>query len=385
MEIKKVKIINKDESTGIRTIKVKTSQSSFTTPSRTLTSTEHNYRTGAILPDVGLGSGISISFENPTFEITKQHTIEQMEKFTKKNGALHNAQRDVKAKLNCYEDKFRIYYPRFNKGTKIDFKHLRTLIDFQTIFCEMDTVSILEQHPDQNVDSFSKDLNFLSQQAYAQEAKTVIPYIDFAMDNNLFIRKYRLLKDMGFKVIGFTNRSLKTYYPNYRFIREQNDDIWLHCSGINRYWQSNWTTSQIHMLQLFGLDTFSLESKCAICPKPKPIEEIKRFDSNTMGIISIEDFRKRYHNDLNCNCPVCVNKKLNDYISEYSIDRTGVENTNLLDKYCKLHETYCSEKEFTKSQRFIKNNEGKHYIESKEYLNKVVPSIIPENKTAKFL
>jgi len=70
----------KDEDTGARIVKVRLSSSkSFETPSRSITSTEHNYKVATIdkiVSSTGLGQGPSTTFENEIVQISKQSNLE---------------------------------------------------------------------------------------------------------------------------------------------------------------------------------------------------------------------------------------------------------------------------------------------------------------------
>lgn len=375
----KVKQLTKDYDAGARIVDVRISSSkSFKTPNRSLTSTEHNYRNKAVLTS-GLGLGKSISFENEIMQISKQHDIPQLRKFLKKNGTLKNARKDVLSKVNSYSDKLTLYYPRFNKtipvadGTgkiknermTIGIENLRTLVDFQ-ILCELENISILESNPNQKFDVFLNDFKSLSKRAFSYGTKNIVPFLDLEMDNELFKLKYEYFIDSGTPIIGLINRSFISNYPNYRYLQNREDDVLLYCAGVDRYWRSNWTTAYMHLPQYFGIDVVGLESKSPNQPIPeKPIEKIKRFDSETLGIIQLDEQQSRYDENLNCNCPVCSGKTLNQFIEEYS---NGYTDSTLLDKYCKLHETYSSREEFNDERKFIQESDSLSYINEKEYL-----------------
>lgn len=377
-----VKSVTKNEDTGARIVKVKTSSSKcFKTPTRSATSTEHNYKIetiNSIISEAGLGQGVPTSFDNDIFQISKSFKMEQLHKLLKRNGSFKSSKKDIVSKKNAYSDKFTIFYPHFNKKMLFDEKqyigteNLKTIIDLQTA-AGLENVSIPESNPNQNLEIFINDLNSLSNRALANGAKEIIPYLDLGMgehDSELFSNKYNYLIDAGFNVIGTVYRSYSENYPNFRYLEERDDDVLIYCSGVDRFWRGNWITSQIHTPNFNGIDVTALLS----LPTPrgekekKSIEEIKRFDKNSLGVITLKDHLDLYGEDLNCNCPVCSNKSLPDIKNIYSVNQKGELDPSYLDKICKLHELYASTKEFENERKYIKDDESKAYIESHNYL-----------------
>ncbi len=387
-----VKSKTKDEATRARIVRVKLSSSkSFETPTRSATSTEHNYKiqtVDKIVSSLGLGQGPPTSFENEIFQISKLHDIEQLQRFLKKNGTFSNAKNEVVAKKKAYNDKLVIYYPAFSKkmfyedNLQLGIENLTTLIDFQVTACNLENISIPESHPNQSFDGFKKDLQILSKRAIGHGGKQIIPYLDMGMEHELFIEKYRYLIDSGYPVIGTVYRSLNEHYPNFRYLQDRDDDILIICSGVNRYWQSNWTTAYIHVPNFWGIDVTSLESKPAPPKKdqfgnylprePKLIDDIKRFDQSSLGIIKLKSHKNRYGTDLNCDCAVCSGKNIDDFKNEYSRDSKGNIDTDILETFCKLHETYASTSEFNNERKFIEQDDSKTYIDYHQFLNECI-------------
>ena len=64
-----------------------------------------------------------------------------------------------------------------------------------------------------------------------------------------------------------------------------------------------------------------------------------------------------------------MKKNLDEFNSEYSRDAKGNIDTEILDHFCKLHETYASTSEFENERKFIKQNDSKTYIDYHEFLN----------------
>jgi len=307
--------------------------------------------------------------------------MEQLHKLLKKNGSFKDSKKDIVSKKNAYSDKFTIFYPHFNKKILFDEKqyigieNLKTIIDLQTA-AGLENISIPESNPNQNLESFIADLKSLSNRALASGAKEIVPYLDLGMgehDSELFSKKYNYLIDAGFSIIGTVYRSYNENYPNFRYLEERDDDVLIYCSGVDRLWRGNWTTSQIHTPNFSGIDVAALLSMPAP-PNKKPddkektIDEVKRFDKDMLGVIKLKDHLALHGEDLNCDCPICSNKSLADIMEKYSINQKGGFEPSYLDKICKLHELYASTKEFENERKYIKGNDSKTYVDSHDYL-----------------
>ncbi|MCK4797416.1 MAG: hypothetical protein KAT05_08545 [Spirochaetes bacterium] len=377
-----VKLKTKDEETGAKVIDVKISSSqSFKSPTRSLTSTEHNYKVAVIdkiVSSAGLGQGPSTAFENEIFQVSKQFNLEQLHRYLKLNGTFNNAKKNIVALKNAYVNKFIIFYPQFTKKMLFDEKqhigieNLKTLVDLQTIGCQLENITIPESNPNQNFNNFKKDLTFLSNRAETYGCKNLIPYLDMGMggnDSELFANKYNYLIDSGYPIIGVAYRSINQHYPNFRYLQERADDVLIVGSDVGRYWQSNWTTAQLHIPNFFGIDVTSLGSKASPGIERKPIDEIKRFDKDSLGIIKLGEHESIFGEHLNCNCPVCTGKTLSEFKTQYSVDSNGGTDTSILDKFCKLHEVYSSTDEFNNERKFIEENDTRTYINNHEYLS----------------
>lgn len=367
MKIESVKLLHRDEY-GPRVVEIKTDKGTFQTPERIITSTESNYkRRVRILDD---------PYENPVFEVIGHFTHENIELLHTKNGPFARRKTDISAHVRGYEDMITKFYPQMKKDTKLSPTDARTLADLQR-YCGFDLITI----PDLSINSKAEDFerhitklaeNFILEYSNAEP----IPYVDMGMKEELFKRKVDAIWDNGgiFKVMGVIFRSPPQNYANFNHLYENYDmDIWIHASGVNRYYPRNWTTAQMHIPQIYGIDTCSiLSQKVGGEPRPKPIEKIKLYDPKTLGIIEIGKHREKYGNELDCDCPVCSGKTLDEFVDEYTINHKGEKDILLLDTWCKLHEAFTSPNEFENGRIAIKENRIKEYFAEKEFINNVI-------------
>jgi len=355
---------------GPRIVEVKTDKGNYKTPDRALTSTEGNYKKKVRVLDE--------PFFNPIFEAIAHFTEDGLNELHTRNGPFARRKTVLSSYVRAYGDSDVItkFYPQMKKDSSLSVTDTRVLADLQR-YCEFDLITIPDLSPNSPVDKYERHILQMSEKFISPYTNAEpIPYVDMAMDEELFKKKVDMIWDNSgtFKVMGVIFRSPLQHMANYMYLQKKNDrDIWIHASGVNRYYPKNWTTSQIHIPQLYGIDTVSiLSQRIGLEPPPKPINKIKRYDPNSLGLIEIKKHRELYGNGLNCDCPVCENKSLDDIVKEYTVNHTGKKDVTLLDTWCKLHEAFTSPKEFEKGREMIKSNEFEEYIKSKEYIKEVI-------------
>ena len=369
MKIEKVKVSSQDEY-GPRVVEIKTDKGSFETPNRTVTSTEGNYKKQVRTLDD--------PFLHPIFESIAHFTDENLQALHMRNGPFAKRKTALSSQVRAYSDLDMItkFYPQMKKGSYVSVEDSRTLADLQR-YCGYDLITILDLSLNSPVDKFEKHITKMSEKfIFPFTEAEPMPYVDMAMEHDLFKKKVDAIWDNSgiFKAMGVIFRSPPSYMANYMYLQKNNDrDIWIHTSGVNRYYQKNWTTSQVHIPQLYGIDTVSiLSQRIGGEPAPKPVEKIKRYDSKSLGIIEIKKHREKYGVELDCDCPVCLNKNLDNAIEKYTVNHKGEQEISLLDIWFKLHESYSSLKEFEKGRKSIKKNEFDNYLQDKEHISNVI-------------
>jgi len=125
------------------------------------------------------------------------------------------------------------------------------------------------------------------------------------------------------------------------------------------------TTSLMHFLQGFGVDSFSVKFPVGRDPDMAQVEpsSITRFDRATLGHITPSEHRAIHGSDLNCpNCPICRGHNIeSQYLS-------GSQN-DILTTALNAHEAIASYNEFLAGRNFITSNEFDHYKQSRHYLS----------------
>lgn len=264
-------IINCDEF-GPRIIEVNTKKQTFETPNRAINSTESNYKKEVIGAFARLDDSLdslSLCYENPVFEVVRNYERsdrkDNLRDMLTKNGPFNEEiKRNLKPKLSGYEDKICLFYPRLNKGVKLTFDDIKTLIDLQRE-SGFDFITVPDLYPSTRANEFEKLCNSARNRIESFDFE-IIPYIDIEMDHALFKQKISAVIDNGFNMLGLTARAIRPNYANYRYIEtiSKNKDIWIHASNITRcidYGRKH--VSQPHVLSIYGIDTYALESRAA--------------------------------------------------------------------------------------------------------------------------
>lgn len=369
MKIEKVNV-NYQDAYGARNIKIKTDKGIFETPNRAVISTEGNYKKQVRLLDD--------PFLNPLFESVGHFSTDTLHSLHTRNGPFAKRKTALSSQVRAYSapDMITKFFPQMKKNSIISVEDARVLADLQR-YCGYDMITIPDLSSNSSAEAYERHIvNMAENFVFPYSVAEPIPYVDMAMEHELFKKKVDAIWDNSgsFKAMGVIFRSPPSFMANYMYLQKNNDrDIWIHASGVDRYYQKNWVTSQIHIPQIYGIDTVSLLSRrIGGEPAPKPIEKIKRYDKNSLGIIEISSHREIYGDQLGCSCPICQGKNLGEAISAYTINHKGEQDLCLLDTWFKLHETYASLDEFDKGRKAIKENSFKKYLESKEYINRVI-------------
>jgi len=369
MVIEKVRVSHTSprEKGGGRILSVKTKKDPkpFETPIRAVSSTEANYKKAV---------GCDEYYENKIMEIIGIFNEDSLRRLHSKNGPFASRKQVINAVSRQYEDMNTMFHPQPQWGARnltYNDKDLKFLVELQyrsgLQFIRIPDVSIGSKP-----DVFKKIVFGYSKLVKDTFHLEPVLLLDLAMDADLFRKKLDMIvndKTDTFKMVAFQHRSFDLYAANYGTIWDKRDEeIWFHLSGVNRLHPSNYITAQLHYAQRYGIDTCArLTQQVPIEIPPKPIFEVKRYDAKLLGIIPLKVHQSRFGQDLRCDCSICEDKSLDQYIKSYKKNQHGVDSSLTLDTWGKVHEVFASTKEFEKGREAIKNDDLKEYLKGKEY------------------
>lgn len=360
--IKNVRIKHGEELKG-RVLKVHAKTGSFETPTKAPTSTELNAKKNI---------GFDDPFLNPVFEITQRFTQGAISNFYKTNGYHSRKIVEINAHADTLINRNLVkYFPQFRKDTILNDEDLLSLIDVQ-LESNINIISLPEIKENTPLVDFKN--NFEKYWKYTESEKPeaiLMPYLNLSQEPDLFIEKLKYLAEYegSLHAIGIKFASPKTYRPNLRALASfSNKEFWVHCSSIKRaIWNTDLPTSQIHMLQKYGVDTVSIEIPMAGGGnKDKPLSKTKYFNSEK---VTIPDISESIHDgSLTCNCPICRQQNFNELtedLKRYQGDRSI---SAVLQDFSKIHEVYAATSEFEISRKRIIDDDLNNYFKEKEGL-----------------
>lgn len=361
--IKKVSVKNGEELKG-RVVKVYSKKGSFETPNKAPTSTELNGKKNIAFDG---------PFLNPIFEITQRYTINNVSDLHKKNGVFSRKISEINAHSDTLVNRSLVkFFPQIPRNITLNDYDIRSFIDLQ-LESNINVISLPELKNDMSVNEFKQNFEKYWDYVYNINPNVVfMPYINLSQDPELFRNKLDLLGEYEgiLHGIGVKFASIREFRPNLMSLASFSDkDFWIHCSSSKRAnWNSNVPTSQIHVLQRYGIDTVSTEIPMGGgMIKNKPVLDTRYFNQEKVTIPKINE--SIHDGDLICDCPICRQQNFNDLAEDLSKFVSKQKSLNsVLNDFSKIHEVYSSTAEFEQSRKRIKEGELNNYFAQKEGL-----------------
>ena len=374
--IKKVSVKHGEELKG-RVLKVFSKKGSFETPNKAPTSTELNAKKNIAFDG---------PFLNPVFEITQRYTINNVSDLHKKNGVFSRRISEINAHSDTLVNRSLVkFFPQIPREVQLDDKDIRSFIDLQ-LESNLNIISLPEVKNDANIEDFKKNLEKYWDYSYNINPHAVfMPYLNLSQDPLLFKDKLSILEEYEgiLHAIGIKFASIREFRPNLMTLASFSDkDFWIHCSSSKRAnWNSNVPTSQIHVLQRYGVDTVSVEIPMGGGQvKNKPALDTRYFNQEKVTIPKVSESIQE--GDLICDCPICRSqnfKELTQDLSKYASKQKSIN--SVLNDFSKIHEVYAATSEFELSRQRIKEGELNDYFRQKEGLKKDLNETYPSQSS----
>lgn len=363
MQINKVSVDGELDLFGGRALIVHTNEGIFKTPSRTITSSEFNYK-----------SQISHEprIDNDISEIVALFNEKDWNKFMNEKGPFNSRLKTMEYFTDKMKHGIKRYYPQISPKVPLDISDIKQLITLQSMCADLDLISIPSLPPTFN--NFDKVAEECAEIARS-ERKEPLMYLDMRLDVATFKKRFFKLLELSesdqIHTIGLIYRSFRENSPNYKLLWENRDSkVFLQMSQIPREITK---TSTMHLLQKFGIDSFSVEMH-----KPPFLGGKQESESRPSGLTRRLDpdpllFRpfKEWldiHQELNCDCPICRNKSADEFMEIYTGQPERYPG-QMFGAANRLHECYRSLGEFRQSRNYIRTGELKEYFKNKEGLN----------------
>lgn len=367
MRITKISLEGDLDRFGGRALSISTDRGTFKTPDRAVTSSEFQYK--AKLP-------FEPPLNNYVSEIVGQFYSDNWAKFMKTNGSFSNRRRTIDFFSDKMDYTIKRFFPQLTLGTELDDSSIKQLLELQRM-SNLDFISIPSLPA--TITDFEKISTYFADEVLSESREPLI-YLDMGLDLDLFRQRFLALLELSetdqLHSIGLIYRPIHKNIQNYRLIWENREsNVFLQMSGIPRELARTNSTSTMHLLQKWGVDSFSVRIGRYVPPKkgskepgPKPIESTKRFDPVPLDFHKFQDWID-HGESLNCDCPVCKGKNTEEFVTSYT-DQCEEYPNQVFNAANRLHEYYQSSNEFSKSREFIKVGELSEYFKSKEGLKK---------------
>ena len=363
--IKKVSVKHGEAFKG-RVLEVKCKKDkSFKTPSKIPSTTE-------ILGKKHLK--IKHEWDNKIYEISQGYYL------TKVNNLDKNA-KNFKVKLNSIrsleknipENVLTMYHAQFDEYTRLSDKTVETLIDLQ-LEAGFDIIQLPETY-NCSVDDFERNFEkYFDYINITRPDAVLMPQIRLRQKSSLFEEKLKILGEFeGYlKAINIRYSMFMHLKRNVESLAKFSDkDFWIHTSNCTRLEMNRLIpTSTQHILQKYGMDTFSSEIPMYRQGLTNRVAyEILYYNPQTLIVSEINECMDNGY--LRCNCPICRRHKF-EYLCEDLEKKNNQSLITNLNDFSKIHELYTSTAEFEKSQMYIEEERLMDYFKLKVGLRKFI-------------
>ena len=371
----KVSNINKDNQFGGRNVNVSLGQSSFKTPNRTATFKEYNY--AGTLPH-------NIILKNPISELILDFNRGNINNFLLGNGSFASRSGKIESSLEMMRQYPVICTIKIPTGIRIPNNKIKLFLELQN----NDMIDIISLPPFNytDIEDFKKKIIDYSEIGQQRKQETM-PIIHMDSEIETFNKEFEALRDLHdnglCNIIGFKYASRRTHVQQFNEVSNNKEEsIWYHCFDVPRRprIRPRYDVAHSHELQNWGIDTVSPMVKqltkdqvryLMARTSTQSIESVHCddfFDDVTLGILKEDNWIERYHNDINCNCPLCSRVNgVNEFKIEYTKEKNGNFNPQILYGAIRIHELLSGSEEFKVSREAIKSDDLKTYFDNKEF------------------
>lgn len=380
MKIYRVKPDGEIDQFGGRALRVQTNRITIKTPQRVLTSSEFQYK--ANLP-------FEPPLNNEISEIVCQFQGKKWDSFLNTNGSFDSRLRT----LDFFSDKMaytlRRFYPQLPTAVKVDDCAIKQLLELQRMSA-LDFISL--PNIPQEIDNYDRTTSSFAEEVLS-ENREPLPYLDMALDIPVFRERFTKLLELSqtglIHSIGLIYRPIRKFIVNYRLLWENREaEVFLQMSNVPREFSRTIGTSAMHLLQKWGIDSFSVKIGRFVpptngepepLPRSKVIGHVKRFDPEPIQFRPFNTWGNR-HDPLNCNCPVCGDTSVGEFKEKYDSENEEYPG-QVFNSANRLHEYYQSSQEFTVSREFIRKGELDEYFNGKDGLRRSDMRVPPHQET----
>lgn len=284
---------------------------------------------------IGENNRLTISFQSQIYGINRSYDQEMLEAMTRSKSLYEKELTTVTSNANKKNDALKVLLPNIQPDVKVSDANEERLLQLQK---GNDAIVML-------------DSNDLSVNQLLNRIRTGLTTINEFEGNKLALVRISLSQrkaiveaklDLAFNTSGIDGVIIPYANPQYAYSkiaflrRYANIPKWIHMSGIPKYSATDGKTSLMHLLAMYGIDSFSLKAYPPFQPTEPP--DVKRLDWGSLAYLDFpNEHRQRYENRIECsaNCPPDYKATVDDIMDTYSPEK--------LPSYARVHEAYESQ------------------------------------------
>jgi hypothetical protein len=265
----------------------------------------------------------------------------------------------------------------------------------------LDLISIPDPAPDvssiaQSVNHIEKAFKSARKRAlrYGVDEGLLMPYVDLNTDKQAMKAKIDRLLTESISSIGIRHRENSVGSSLVIEGIAEEASVWFHASGVKKHHRTNRVIPGIHIVPVHSFDSATRYKGPGYVPRKSggPVfkdpgrqkvdmeemkmraavqaasEKIEFFNPVALGYLTTPQYNKLYGKDLNCDCPLCKGKSLDDFVN-YGLSNDTYDHKKYT-AYQTVHESISSFNELEKSQETIRKSSYLDYLREKPIVNR---------------
>lgn len=377
-------------STG-RILQIDTNRNRIRTPTRGLIHTEHNkFSSLANYTDQNQWLR-SITIPNQIHEIILDYTKESLGSLLKNNEFFKKQLGRVKRLTRAQNGRHTHIFTQMRKQSEaLSKEDIIGLVELQARCDRLDVITVPDPNPFASGHSPIKKALEIAKDRLTKhgiDSGLIMPYVDLKTNQEPFSQRLDFLLSEGYDVIGIRHRE-NAVGSSLVIEGSGEKETWFHVSGVKSRHSSHRSVPGLHIAPVHSYDSMTAYKGTGFIPRPPeqvfaeprprsadPVTmqltaarqavapKMEIFDSIALGFLSPLQYRNMFGTQLNCVCPLCVGRTIDDF-QEYGYANDEFSSTKLA-AHLTVHEVICSHLELQNSQNSIARESYLDYLATK--------------------
>lgn len=284
---------------------------------------------------IGENNRLTIPFQSQIYGINRSYDQGMLEAMTRSRSVYDKELATITSNASKKNDALKVLLPNIQPSVKVSEANEERLLQLQK---RNDAVVIVDSN-DLSVNQLLNRMREGIRAIHGFEGHKIV-LVRVSLSQRKAIVEAKL--DLAFSMSGIDGIIIPYANPQYAYSkiaflrRYANIPKWIHMSGIPKYSATDGKTSLMHLLSMYGIDSFSLKAYPPFQPTEPP--DVKRLDWGSLAYLDFpNEHRQRYENRIECsaNCPPDYKATVDDIVDIYSPEK--------LPSYARVHEAYESQ------------------------------------------